>query len=151
MTHYKLGEKYKQMQYTWNVENVPRYLRHPIQRINRKWIEETMKLTEEEKIMEQMYPKACRHFGEAANPSTNIGVNLNVAESPYCVIDFDINKSLPIEEIDRIAQQLIDTFEFKNGIVRTANGGLKQLVSMVSAWIPIPMPMLGLWLPGWLN
>ena len=72
----------------------------------------------------QMYPKACRHFGEAANPSTNIGVNLNVAESPYAVIDFDINKSLPTEEIDRISQEIINTFGFKKGIVRTANGGL---------------------------
>ena len=103
---------------------VPNYLKHPIQQIKRKWIVDTMKLTDEEKIMEQMYPKACRHFGEAQNPASNIGVNLNVAESPYAVIDFDINKSLPIEEIDRIAQEIINKFGFKKGIVRTANGGL---------------------------
>ena len=103
---------------------VPNYLKHPIQRINRKWIVDTMKLTDEEKIMEQMYPKACRKFGEAQNPASNIGVNLNVAESPYAVIDFDINKSLPIDQIDRIAQEIIDKFGFKKGIVRTANGGL---------------------------
>jgi hypothetical protein len=117
-------EKYYQKGHFEFAHYVPEYLRHPIQRINRKWIVETMKLTDEQKIMEQMYPKACRHFGEAANPKSNIGVNLNVAESPYCVIDFDINKSLPTEEINQIAQELIDTFEFKNGIVRTANGGL---------------------------
>ena len=39
------------MQYTWEY-TVPEYLRHPIQRINRKWIEETMKLTEEKEVAE---------------------------------------------------------------------------------------------------
>ncbi|KAA6385123.1 MAG: hypothetical protein EZS28_019349 [Streblomastix strix] len=46
-------------------------------------------------------------------------------EANLCVIDFDINKKLPIEEIDKIRQSIIDNMLPANvGLVKTAHGGL---------------------------
>ncbi|KAA6375099.1 MAG: hypothetical protein EZS28_029374, partial [Streblomastix strix] len=46
-------------------------------------------------------------------------------EDNLCVIDFDINKKLPIEEIDKIRQSIIDNMLLSNvGLVKTAHGGL---------------------------
>ncbi|KAA6383922.1 MAG: hypothetical protein EZS28_020552 [Streblomastix strix] len=46
-------------------------------------------------------------------------------EDNLCVIDFDINKKLPIEEIDKIRQSIIDNMLPANvGLVKTAYGGL---------------------------
>ncbi|KAA6397780.1 MAG: hypothetical protein EZS28_006694 [Streblomastix strix] len=46
-------------------------------------------------------------------------------EDNLCVIDFNINKKLPIEEIDKIRQSIIDNMLPANvALVKTAHGGL---------------------------
>ncbi|KAA6375297.1 MAG: hypothetical protein EZS28_029176 [Streblomastix strix] len=48
-----------------------------------------------------------------------------VEDGDLCVIDFDINKKLSIEETDKIRQNIIDTMLPANvGLVKTAHGGL---------------------------
>ncbi|KAA6376179.1 MAG: hypothetical protein EZS28_028294, partial [Streblomastix strix] len=41
-----------------------------------------------------------------------------------CVVDIDIHKDKPIEEIDKIIQNLINTLQPNVGLVKTAHGGL---------------------------
>ncbi|KAA6372790.1 MAG: hypothetical protein EZS28_031683 [Streblomastix strix] len=45
-------------------------------------------------------------------------------EDNLCVIDIDIHKDKPIEEIDKIRQNLIDSLPPNVGLVKTAHGGL---------------------------
>ncbi|KAA6376017.1 MAG: hypothetical protein EZS28_028455 [Streblomastix strix] len=48
-----------------------------------------------------------------------------VEDGDLCVDDFDINKKLSIEEIDKIRQNIIDTMLSSNvGLVKTAHEGL---------------------------
>ncbi|KAA6380143.1 MAG: hypothetical protein EZS28_024330 [Streblomastix strix] len=54
-----------------------------------------------------------------------------------CVIDFDINKQLPIEEIDKIHQSAIDNMLTANvGLVKTAHGGLHAYCNRNSYLFP---------------
>ncbi|KAA6374579.1 MAG: hypothetical protein EZS28_029894, partial [Streblomastix strix] len=47
-----------------------------------------------------------------------------MSEDNLCVIDIDIHKDKPIEEIDKIRQNLIDSLPPNVGLVKTAHGGL---------------------------
>jgi hypothetical protein len=54
-----------------------------------------------------------------------------------CVIDFDINKKLPIEEIDKIRKNIIDNMLPVNvGLVKTAHGGLHAYCNRNSYRLP---------------
>ncbi|KAA6358293.1 MAG: hypothetical protein EZS28_046180, partial [Streblomastix strix] len=44
-------------------------------------------------------------------------------EDNLCVVDIDIHKDKPIEEIDKIRQNLIDSLPPNVGLVKTAHGG----------------------------
>ncbi|KAA6374986.1 MAG: hypothetical protein EZS28_029487 [Streblomastix strix] len=58
-------------------------------------------------------------------------------EDNLCVIDFDINKQLPIEEIDKIRQSIIDNMLPTNvGLVKTAHGGLHAYCNRNSYMLP---------------
>ncbi|KAA6363967.1 MAG: hypothetical protein EZS28_040506, partial [Streblomastix strix] len=47
-----------------------------------------------------------------------------MSDDNLCVIDIDIHKDKPIEEIDKIRQNLIDSLPPNVGLVKTAHGGL---------------------------
>ncbi|KAA6402424.1 MAG: hypothetical protein EZS28_002042, partial [Streblomastix strix] len=58
-------------------------------------------------------------------------------EDNLCVIDFDINKKLPIEEIDKIRQSIIDNMLPANvGLVKTAHGGIHAYCNRNNYMLP---------------
>ncbi|KAA6371518.1 MAG: hypothetical protein EZS28_032956 [Streblomastix strix] len=60
-----------------------------------------------------------------------------VEDGDLCVIDFDINKKLSIEETDKIRQNIIDTMLPANvGLVKTAHGGLHAYCNRDGYTIP---------------
>ncbi|KAA6373560.1 MAG: hypothetical protein EZS28_030913 [Streblomastix strix] len=60
-----------------------------------------------------------------------------IDDDNLCVIDFDINKKLPIEEIDKIRQNIIDNMLPVNlGLVKTAHGGLNAYCNRNSYRLP---------------
>ena len=78
----------------------------------------------------QHFNKYCKTKGEIKKywQRKNItGIALNINESPFAVIDFDIKASTE-EERDKIRQEIIEKYKLNTGLVKTTSGGLHYYV-----------------------
>ncbi|KAA6394712.1 MAG: hypothetical protein EZS28_009760 [Streblomastix strix] len=93
-------------------------------------IEETVSTTIMEQVKNAMintinYTKIGQKQGEKKQITGKLIDLTLVEDGDLCVIDFDINKKLSIEETDKIRQNIIDNMLLANvGLVKTAHGGL---------------------------
>ncbi|KAA6373697.1 MAG: hypothetical protein EZS28_030776 [Streblomastix strix] len=92
--------------------------------------EETVSKTIMERVKNAMintvnYTKIGQKEGEKKQLTGKLIDLTLVEDGDLCVIDFDINKKLSIEETDKIRQNIIDNMLPANvGLVKTAHGGL---------------------------
>ncbi|KAA6388296.1 MAG: hypothetical protein EZS28_016176 [Streblomastix strix] len=92
--------------------------------------EETVSKTIKEQVKKAMinivnYTKIGQKEGEKKQVTCKLIDLTLVEDGDLCVIDFDINKKLSIEETDKIRQNIIDTMLPANvGLVKTAHRGL---------------------------
>ncbi|KAA6371793.1 MAG: hypothetical protein EZS28_032679, partial [Streblomastix strix] len=92
--------------------------------------EETVSKTIMERVKNAMintvnYTKIGQKEGEKKQVTGKLIDLTLVEDGDLCVIDFDINKKLSIEETDKIRQNIIDNMLPANvGLVKTAHGGL---------------------------
>ncbi|MBR1988602.1 MAG: hypothetical protein IKA36_06180, partial [Clostridia bacterium] len=74
----------------------------------------------------------CRHYEKHSDYQLNekdvvkhiTGCALNVSISPFCIVDFDIDKSLTAYQRKNIYDYIIERYNLKNGIVKTTSGGI---------------------------
>ncbi|KAA6365715.1 MAG: hypothetical protein EZS28_038758, partial [Streblomastix strix] len=92
--------------------------------------EETVSKTIMERVKNAMvntvnYTKIGQKEGEKKQVTSKLIDSTLVGDGDLCVIDFDINKKLSIEETDQIRQNIIDNMLPANvGLIKTAHGGL---------------------------
>ncbi|KAA6315827.1 MAG: hypothetical protein EZS28_055356 [Streblomastix strix] len=104
-------------------------LHHPVP-IAVQMKEETVSKTITERVKNAMintvnYTKIGQKEGEKKQVTGKLIDLTLVKDGNLCVIDFDINKKLSIEETDKIRQNIIDNMLPANvGLVKTAYGGL---------------------------
>ena len=71
------------------------------------------------------YEKCCRfQLSDRDNPAMITGCALNVSISPFCIIDFDINKSLTSLQRRNVFDHIVQKYQLRDGIVKTTSGGI---------------------------
>ena len=88
------------------------------------WFRYLIEYRKDEHLMKDQFEKCSRNPGKAFWRNRVNGLCLNVAESPFAVLDFDINKEkYSIEERIKIGDEIIERFGLTN-CVRTASCGI---------------------------